>query len=75
MANRQMVPVGATFNRTTGQIRIDWAECADSFRRFGEIMLRIGRDHQAQLDTESRNKYTEKRMAEDGTGSRDHVLL
>ena len=74
MAGKQLAPVCASISRTTGEIRIDWAENAESFRRFGEIMLKIGREHQAFLDTEARKDY-EKRMAEDGTGRRGDVLL
>ena len=74
MAGKQLVPVCATISRTTGEIRIDWQENADSFRRFGEIMLKIGRDYQAFQDAEARKDY-EKRLAEDGTGRGGHVLL
>lgn len=75
MAGNQLVPVGATFNRNTGEIRIEWAENADSFRRFGEIMRKIGRDYQAALDAEARAKYEEKKTARNGTGRRDGLLL
>lgn len=75
MAGTQMVPVGATFNRNTGEIRIEWAENADSFRRFGEIMRKIGRDYQAALDAEARAKYEEKKAAGNGTRRRDGLLL
>lgn len=74
MAGKHLVPVCATISRTTGEIRIDWAENEASFRKFGEIMLKIGREHQAFLDAEARKDY-EKRLAEDGEGSRDYVLL
>lgn len=75
MAGKQMVPVSATFNRNTGEIRIDWAENADSFRRFGEIMRKIGREYQAALDMEAREAYEEKKAAGNGTGRRDGLLL
>lgn len=74
MAEKHLVPVRATISRTTGEIRIDWAENETSFRKFGEIMLKIGQEHQAFLDAEARKDY-EKRLAEDGKGRGDHVLL
>lgn len=75
MAGKQLVPVSATFNRNTGEIRIEWAENVDSFRRFGEIMRQIGREYQAALDAEARAEYEEKKAAENGTGRRDGLLL
>ena len=75
LAGKQMVPVSATYNRNTGEIRIDWAENAESFRRFGEIMRKIGRDYQAALDAEARAEYEEKKAAGNGTGRRDGLLL
>lgn len=71
---RQMVPVGATVSRATGKIRIDWAENADSFRRFGEIMRKIGREYQANQDAEARREYEENEAENDG-GRRGAVLL
>ena len=73
LAGKQMVPVSATFNRNTGEIRIDWAENADSFRRFGEIMRQIGREYQAALDAEARANYEGKKN--NGAGKRDVLLL
>ena len=73
MAGKQMVPVSATFNRNTGEILIDWAENADSFRRFGEIMRKIGRDYQAALDAEARANY--EGTKNNGAGQRDVLLL
>lgn len=75
MAGKQLAPVCASISRNTGEIRIDWAENADSFRRFGEIMRKIGMDYQAALDADARAKYEEKKAAEYGTGQRGDVLL
>ncbi len=75
MAGKQMVPVGATYNRNTGAIRIDWAENAESFRRFGEIMRAIGKEYQAALDAEARADHEGKKAANHGNGRRDALLL
>ena len=36
------VPICATVSRTTGEIKFQWEDNEDDFRKMGEIMLKIG---------------------------------
>jgi len=47
-------PIFATVSRKTGDVRIEWGESPESMKRFGETLLRIGRDAERDEGRETR---------------------
>jgi len=47
-------PIFATVSRKTGDVRIEWGESPESMKRFGETLLRIGRDAEREEGRETR---------------------
>jgi hypothetical protein len=45
------VPVCATVSRSTGEITVEIIDDFDACRRFGEILLRIGREYERNRET------------------------
>lgn len=65
MKTSYMVPASATFNRGTGEITFQMVDDFESFKKFGEIMHRIGREHEHYLDREAREAYERDMKAHD----------